>query len=155
MLSIAPLQGGGVRNSDLMSRIKELNSGKPNQKHVLDFTTQLAVMIRAGINLRSSLEGIAEQTEHAQFKKVIVALKTDVESGKQFSDAIARHPKLFGPLYVNMVRRVRDVRLVQRDAGPDRLVHRPADRDAQDGDRRVDLPGRHPARSPSRSRSSS
>lgn len=104
VLSIAPMPGSMVRGGNLFERIKELNSGKPTQKHVLDFTTQLAVMIRAGINLRSSLDGIAEQTEHAQFRKVIVALKTDVESGKQFSDAIARHPKLFGPLYVNMVR---------------------------------------------------
>jgi len=104
VLSIAPIASMSDRSGDLLGKLKELNSGKPNQKHVLDFTTQLAVMIRAGINLRSSLEGIAEQTEHAQFRKVIVALKTDVESGKQFSEAIARHPKLFGPLYINMVR---------------------------------------------------
>ena len=104
VLAIAPVTGGITRNTNLLDRLKELNAGKPSQKHVLDFTTQLAVMIRAGINLRSSLDGIAEQTEHANFRKVIVALKTDVESGKQFSDAIARHPKLFGPLYVNMVR---------------------------------------------------
>jgi type IV pilus assembly protein PilC len=82
-----------------------LNVGsKPGAKHVLDFTTQLAVMIRAGISLRAALEGIADQTEHPGFKKIIEGLKTDVESGKQFSDALARHPKLFGPLYINMVR---------------------------------------------------
>ncbi len=88
----------------LSQRLRELNSGKPTQRHVLDFTTQLAVMIRAGINLRAALDGIADQTEHVGFKKVIQQLKNDVESGKQFSEAIARHPKLFGPLYVNMVR---------------------------------------------------
>ena len=71
---------------------------------MLEFTTQLAVMIRAGINLRAALDGIADQTEHPAFKKVILGLKTDVESGKQFSEAIARHPKLFGPLYINMTR---------------------------------------------------
>lgn len=87
-----------------MARLKQLNAGKPNMKHVLDFTTQLAVMIRAGINLRTALEGIADQTTHAGFQRVIQGLKADVESGKQFSEAIARHPKLFGPLYVNMVR---------------------------------------------------
>ena len=38
------------------------------------------------------------------FKKILIAIKTDVESGKQFSEAIQRYPKLFGPLYVNMVR---------------------------------------------------
>jgi type IV pilus assembly protein PilC len=88
----------------LAAKLAELNSGKPTQKHVLDFTTQLAVMIRAGINLRAALDGIAEQTTHLGFKKIILQLKQDVESGKQFSEAIAAHPKLFNPLYVNMVR---------------------------------------------------
>jgi type IV pilus assembly protein PilC len=92
-------EGGGF-----MEKLKQLNAGKPKQKHVLDFTTQMAVMIRAGINIRAALEGIAEQTEHPTFKKIILQLKTDVEAGKQFSEAIARHPKLFGPLYINMVR---------------------------------------------------
>ncbi len=91
--------GGGF-----LTKLRDLNSGKPSAKHVLDFTTQLAVMVRAGINLRTALEGIADQTTHAQFKRIILGLKTDVESGKQFSEAIARHPKLFGPLYVNMIR---------------------------------------------------
>jgi type IV pilus assembly protein PilC len=102
VLAINPVGAGG--GADLMEKIKQLNSGKPNMKHVLDFTSQLAVMVRAGIGLRSALEGIADQTEHAQFKRVINGLKTDVESGKQFSEALARHPKLFNPLYVNMVR---------------------------------------------------
>jgi type IV pilus assembly protein PilC len=101
--SLTPIAGAGSASS-VLHRIRELNAGKPKQKHVLDFTQQLSVMIKAGINLRAALDGIGEQTEHPGFKKVIIALKTDVESGKQFSDAISRHPKLFGPLYVNMTR---------------------------------------------------
>lgn len=97
---IAGNEGGG----GLMERLRDLNAGKPNQRHVLDFTTQLAVMIRAGINLRAALDGIAEQTQHRGFQKVIQQLKNDVEGGKQFSEAIAKHPKLFNPLYINMVR---------------------------------------------------
>jgi type IV pilus assembly protein PilC len=103
VLSLTPM-AAGMDKGPLIARLKELNAGRPKQKHVLDFTSQLSVMIKAGINLRSALEGIAEQTEHPGFRKIIMGLKTDVESGKQFSDAIARHPKLFGPLYVNMVR---------------------------------------------------
>jgi type IV pilus assembly protein PilC len=95
---------GALDASGLFGRIRELNQGKPNAKHVLDFTTQLAVMIRAGINLRAALDGISDQTTHPGFKKVILQLKHDVEGGKQFSEAIAKNPKLFGPLYVNMVR---------------------------------------------------
>jgi type IV pilus assembly protein PilC len=103
VLSVSPIKAFEGANS-LLGKIKELNNGKPNQKHVLDFTTQLAVMVRAGINLRAALEGIAEQTQHAGFKKVLFQLKQDVEGGKQFSEAIARHPKLFNPLYQNMVK---------------------------------------------------
>ena len=103
VLAISPV-AASISRSQLVERLRNLNSGKISQKHVLDFTTQLAVMIRAGINLRASLDGIAEQTEHAGFRRIISSLKSDVESGKQFSDAIARHPKLFNPLYVNMVR---------------------------------------------------
>jgi type IV pilus assembly protein PilC len=95
---------GTAGGQGLLAKFRELNAGKPNQKHVLDFTTQLAVMVRAGINLRAALEGIAEQTTHAGFKKVVMQLKQDVEGGKQFSEAVGRHPKLFNPLYVNMVR---------------------------------------------------
>lgn len=95
---------GGNKAGGFMDTLNALNSKKPTQKNVLDFTTQLSVMIRAGINLRAALDGIADQTDHKTFKKVINELKSDVESGKQFSDALAKHPKLFGPLYVNMVR---------------------------------------------------
>ncbi len=91
--------GGG-----LLEAWARFNKRPPTQKHVLEFTTQLAVMIRAGINLRAALDGIAEQTKHYMFRQVIVGLKQDVESGVQFSDAIAKHPKLFSPLYVSMVR---------------------------------------------------
>ncbi|MFU8828942.1 MAG: type II secretion system F family protein, partial [Phycisphaerales bacterium] len=103
VLSIAPVPNSNNRAA-LFDRIKELNSGKPTQKHVLDFTTQLAVMVRAGIGIRTALEGIAEQTTHYRFKQIIMGLKYDVESGKQFSEALSRHPKLFNPLYINMVR---------------------------------------------------
>ncbi len=95
---------GQVTAQGIFAKLKELNAGTPNQKHVLDFTTQLAVMIRAGINLRAALDGIADQTQHVAFRRVLMQLKTDVEGGKQFSEAIAKHPKLFNTLYVNMVR---------------------------------------------------
>jgi len=95
---------GQVTAQGIFAKLKELNAGTPNQKHVLDFTTQLAVMIRAGINLRAALDGIADQTQHIAFRRVLMQLKTDVEGGKQFSEAIAKHPKLFNTLYVNMVR---------------------------------------------------
>lgn len=102
VLSISPVSA--LSRANITQRLKELNSAKPTMKNVLDFTTQLAVMVRAGIGIRVALEGIGEQTKNQRFKAIILGLKSDVESGKQFSEALARHPKLFNPLYVNMVR---------------------------------------------------
>jgi type IV pilus assembly protein PilC len=76
----------------------------PGKKEILDFTTQLAVMIRAGISIRQALDGISEQTTNVKFKKILLEIKSDIESGRQFSEAISKHPKLFGPLYLSMVR---------------------------------------------------
>lgn len=102
VLALSPISAGAVT---LSQRLKQLNQASgPSQRDILNFTSQLAVMIRAGISLRAALEGIADQTENLRFKDIILRIKQDVEAGKPLSDALARHPKLFGPLYVNMVR---------------------------------------------------
>jgi len=89
----------------LVEKLKDLNhTSGPSMKDILGFTTELAVMIRAGISLRSAIEGIAEQAENPRFRELLEQIKADVESGKSFSDALARHPKYFNALYVNMVR---------------------------------------------------
>ncbi|MEM6553897.1 MAG: type II secretion system F family protein [Planctomycetota bacterium] len=104
VLSLTPIKGASS-NRSMSDFLKSLNySSGPSQKDVLNFTTQLAVMVRAGISLRAALEGIAEQQENPKFKAILFSIKQEVESGKPFSDALAKHGKLFGPLYINMVR---------------------------------------------------
>jgi len=103
VLQLTPINSDGPKR--LMAQLKALNySSGPSQRDILNFTTQLAVMVRAGISLRGAIEGIADQTENPKFRAMLFQIKQDVESGKQFSEALARHPKPFGPLYVNMVR---------------------------------------------------
>ncbi len=102
VMQLAPVQSA---SNQLSNRLAFLNySSGPSAKDILDFTTQLAVMIRAGISLRGALEGISEQVQNPKFKRILINIKTDVESGKQFSEAIAKYPKHFNALYVNMVR---------------------------------------------------
>jgi len=102
VLQLTPLH---VNVKSLLQRVLAFNhSGGPSQRDILNFTSQLAVMIRAGISLRAALEGIAEQCESPRFKTLLMRIKQDVESGRQFSEALAKHPKHFSPLYINMVR---------------------------------------------------
>ncbi len=76
----------------------------PGLKDVMNFTSQLAVMIKAGIDIRSAIQGISGQIKNKKFRSITLQIKADVEAGKPFSEALAKHPKVFSPLYVNMVR---------------------------------------------------
>jgi type IV pilus assembly protein PilC len=100
ILSLAPTDGSDRRKKSLNL---EFSFG-PSQKDVQGFTSQLAVMIRAGISLRAAVEGISDQVINPKFKIMLSQMKKDLESGKQFSDALMRYPKVFSPLYVNMVK---------------------------------------------------
>ena len=75
----------------------------PGRKDILNFTNQLAVMIRAGISIQDTLEAIAEQNDNQKFRKVIFDLKRQIESGQSFSQALAEYPEVFSNLYINMV----------------------------------------------------
>ncbi len=75
----------------------------PSRKDILHFTSQLAVMIRAGISIQDALEGIGGQQENQKFKAVIQDLKTRIVEGNSFSQALAEHPDIFSNLYINMV----------------------------------------------------
>jgi type IV pilus assembly protein PilC len=102
ILALAPVDENKKKGGFSLSSIN-LSFG-PGAKDVQSFTTQLAVMIRAGISIRAAIEGIADQVQNPKFKTMLIQMKRDVESGKQFSDALMRYPKIFSPLYINMVR---------------------------------------------------
>lgn len=71
---------------------------------LLVFSRQMATMVDAGIPLVQTLDILSEQTENANFRKVIEAIKIDVEGGKNFSESLEVHRRIFSPLYISMVR---------------------------------------------------
>ncbi|MFQ5456221.1 MAG: type II secretion system F family protein [Nitrospirota bacterium] len=68
------------------------------------FSRQLSTLINAGIPFISSLDALCEQTENKRLKEIIHQLRSDVEGGSSFSEALEKHPDIFNELYVNMVR---------------------------------------------------
>jgi len=90
--------------ASLLQRVKNFRVELgPSRKDILNFTSQLAVMVRAGISLQDSLQSIAEQNENEKFKGVVTDLKNSIEAGQSFSQALAEHPNVFSNLYINMV----------------------------------------------------
>lgn len=68
------------------------------------FSRQLATMIDAGIPLVHSLGILAEQIENKNLKEVVMTLRSDIEAGMGFSDALSKHPTIFSELFINMAR---------------------------------------------------
>jgi type IV pilus assembly protein PilC len=94
----------GSRQENILKRIQSFRiEFGPSNKDILNFTNQLAIMVRAGISIQDSLELIAAQLENRKFVAIIADLKDKIEAGRSFSQALAEHPKVFSNLYINMV----------------------------------------------------
>src|SRR5512132_1498269 len=76
---------------------------KVSAKTLAVFTRQFSVMIDAGLPLVQCLDILGTQEEDKNFAAVILATRTDVESGASLADAMRRHPKTFDPLFTNMI----------------------------------------------------
>ena len=97
------------------SRIREKGTGleteltipgfgaKVKPKEVSLFTRQFATMIDAGLPIVQCLDILTEQSESKLLRKTIHDIRLDVEGGSTLADAMAKHPKIFDNLYVNMV----------------------------------------------------
>ncbi len=65
---------------------------------------QLATMISSGMTLLRAFYVLEEQVENQFLRETVGAVREDIEAGLSFSDALERHPKVYSPLYVAMVR---------------------------------------------------
>ncbi len=78
--------------------------GRIKLSELVLFARQLATMIDSGIPLVQALDILSEQIEHREFKAVVATIKKDVSTGSSFHEALAKHPKVFTPLFINMVK---------------------------------------------------
>lgn len=69
----------------------------------ITFIKNLGVMLRAGLPVSKSLKILTAQTQNPKLSKTISEISRAVESGTSLSDAIARYPKVFSPIFVSMV----------------------------------------------------
>src|SRR6201987_3582253 len=74
-----------------------------NARELAIFTRQFSVMIDAGLPLVQCLEILASQQENKTFQKVLINTRSAVEGGTTLSAAMKQSPKVFDPLYTNMV----------------------------------------------------
>jgi type IV pilus assembly protein PilC len=83
---------------------KSFTIGRVKQKMLVTFTRQFSTLIDAGLPVLRSLRILERQMKPSVLKNALIDIVDDVESGSSLSDAMAKQPKCFSKLYVNMVK---------------------------------------------------
>lgn len=68
------------------------------------FTRHLGVMLHAGLSFSRAITVLAEQTGNAYFREILESVREDIQKGNQMADSLAKYPKVFNDLFVNMIR---------------------------------------------------
>lgn len=99
-------EGLTVTNIRQEKKLSPLNIFRPRVKtnDITIFSRSFATMVDAGITLPKCLDILVKQTENPVLSKVTAEIKTDVESGISLSEALGKYPKIFPPLYTNMIK---------------------------------------------------
>ncbi|MBI2908383.1 MAG: type II secretion system F family protein [Chloroflexi bacterium] len=76
---------------------------QPKEQTIIDFTRQLSVLLRTGINLREALLSFLEETADLGLREALRQIIHDIEAGEAFSQACSRHPWVFPGFYVRLL----------------------------------------------------
>ncbi|MFH1382831.1 MAG: type II secretion system F family protein [Chloroflexota bacterium] len=91
-------------------------------REVIVFSRQMATLLRSGISLMPALEILREQvTTSRAFKKILESVLDDIRSGGSFTQAVAKHPKVFSEIYT------RTIAVGEQSGGLETVLNRMAD----------------------------
>jgi type IV pilus assembly protein PilC len=75
----------------------------PSEEKIF-FTQNLAIMLQSGVPAARALATLSQQTNNRKFKRILSETVANVEKGKTLSESFALYPKVFPPIYVNMIK---------------------------------------------------
>jgi len=104
-MGYAPVKISEVRTTGLQMQLKLPAIGaKVKLKELAVFSRQFATMINSGLSLLRALTILEEQQPNKHFSSVLTEIRLDVESGSSLSSSMSRHPDVFPPLMINMIK---------------------------------------------------
>ena len=102
---VAPVTGKKAAGGGMQFQIKIPGlTTRVGIKDLTTFTRELATLIDAGLPVVRSLNILKEQTKKGALADILTDLVENIEGGSSFSEALARHPKTFSKLYINMIK---------------------------------------------------
>ena len=92
--------GGGLGDLAKLQLFKQ----KVEHIDVLMFSRQIYTLLKAGVPIMRALTGLQESSVNPSMKEVIQEVRESLDSGRELSVSLARHPKVFSPFYISKVR---------------------------------------------------
>ena len=99
---LAQLRRQGIQNISV-KKVRQGGGKKITEKDITIFTRQLAVMMKAGVPLLQAFDIVGRGHANPSVGKLLLDIKTDVETGSSLGQAFRRHPKYFDALFCNLV----------------------------------------------------
>ena len=104
-MGYAPVKISLVKSGGLQMELKLPSVGsKVKLKELAVFSRQFATMINSGLSMLRALSILEEQQPNKALREILTEVRLEVESGSALSNSMARHPDIFPPLMVNMIR---------------------------------------------------
>jgi type IV pilus assembly protein PilC len=101
-LVVATLRRQGIQVQNV-KKVKTGGGKKITEKDITIFTRQLAVMMKAGVPLLQAFDIVGRGHSNPSVAKLLLDIKTDVETGSSLGQAFRKHPKYFDNLFCNLV----------------------------------------------------
>jgi len=103
-VEISPLRGVLGGTSGKPGWLKRQLAGKPvTAMDLMLFSRQMYTLLKAGVPIMRALAGLQESTPNPAFSALLQDLRESLDSGRELSAALRRHPKVFSPFYISMV----------------------------------------------------
>lgn len=103
-LEIKPATASADKSATASSTQLDLFKQKVEHMDVLLFSRQIHTLLRAGVPIMRALAGLQESSTNPAMRDVLQDVRASLDSGRELSLALARHPKVFSPFYLSMVR---------------------------------------------------
>jgi MSHA biogenesis protein MshG len=91
-------------SNDVAATLRKLGFGRPTTSDIVLFSRQMYTITKSGIPLLRGLKGLAASTHNVVLRETLEEVLRDLEGGRDLGGSLARHPTIFPPLYVSIIR---------------------------------------------------
>jgi len=92
-----------ARAQEIRDILEGIQIGGVKRRDLVEFSTNMGVMVKAGVPLMTALNELREDIDIKYFKKILGQMIEDVQGGDNLYVAMSKQPKVFPELYVNVI----------------------------------------------------